>query len=92
MEIHLQAMHQGVIRDMEQQRIKRERQLDFDLQRELEAEYKKQQTVRESDYDGVPPGPNGAAPITPGVARPASTAATATATAATAASASAEGR
>ncbi len=41
-------MHQGVIRDMEQQRIKRERQLDFDMQRQLEAEYKKEQTVRES--------------------------------------------
>ena len=41
-------MHQGVIRDIEQQRIKRERQLDFDLQRELEAEYKKAQSVRDS--------------------------------------------
>lgn len=39
-------MHQGVIRDMEQQRIKRERQLDFDLQRQLEAEYKQKQSVR----------------------------------------------
>ncbi|KAK1753933.1 cytochrome c oxidase [Echria macrotheca] len=43
-----EAMHQGVIRDMEQQRIKRERQLDFDMQRELEAEYKKVQSVRDS--------------------------------------------
>ncbi|KAJ4418339.1 hypothetical protein N0V82_005620 [Gnomoniopsis sp. IMI 355080] len=41
-----EAMHQGVIRDMEQQRIKRERQLDFDLQRQLEAEYKQEQSVR----------------------------------------------
>jgi protein PET117 len=41
-------MHQGVIRDMEQQRLKRERQADFDLQRALEAEYKKEQTVRDS--------------------------------------------
>ncbi|KAH7313788.1 hypothetical protein B0I35DRAFT_480448 [Stachybotrys elegans] len=40
-----EAMHAGVIRDMEQQRIKRERQLDFDLQRQLEAEYKREQTV-----------------------------------------------
>lgn len=40
-------MHQGVIRDIEQQRIKRERQLDFDMQRALEAEYKKDQTVRD---------------------------------------------
>ncbi|KAG6358624.1 hypothetical protein INS49_012142 [Diaporthe citri] len=42
------AMHQGVVRDMEQQRIKRERQLDFDLQRQLEAEYRQEQTVRSS--------------------------------------------
>lgn len=39
-------MHQGVIRDMEQQRVKRERQLDFDLQKQLEAEYKQDQSVR----------------------------------------------
>ena len=38
-------MHQGVIRDMEQQRVKRERQLDFEMQRQLEEEYKKVQTV-----------------------------------------------
>lgn len=38
-------MHQGVIRDMEQQRIKRERQLDFELQRQLEEEYRKVQNV-----------------------------------------------
>lgn len=41
-------MHQGVVRDMEQQRIKAERQLDFDLQRQLEAEYKREQTVHSS--------------------------------------------
>lgn len=39
-------MHQGVVRDMEQQRIKRERQLDFDMQKELEEEYKRGQSVR----------------------------------------------
>lgn len=44
-------MHQGVIRDMEQRRIKQERQLDFDMQRELEEEYKKVQTVRDSTAD-----------------------------------------
>jgi len=38
-------MHAGVIRDMEQQRIKRERQLDFEMQRQLEEEYRKVQTV-----------------------------------------------
>lgn len=49
-------MHAGVLRDMEQQRIKRERQLDFDMQRELEAEYKKMQSVRDvTDEMDVPP-------------------------------------
>jgi protein PET117 len=38
-------MHEGVIRDMEQQRIKRERALDFEMQRRLEEEYRKVQTV-----------------------------------------------
>lgn len=41
-------MHQGVVRDMEQQRIKKERQLDFDIQKALEEEYKRGQTVRET--------------------------------------------
>ncbi len=41
-------MHQGVVRDLEQQRIKRERQLDFDTQRALEEEYKKSQQVHDS--------------------------------------------
>lgn len=41
-------MHEGVVRDMEQQRIKRERQLDFDMQRALETEYKRHQTVHNS--------------------------------------------
>lgn len=48
-------MHQGVVRDMEQQRIKRERQLDFDTQRALEAEYRQGQTVRDSTADSDPP-------------------------------------
>ncbi|KAF2638479.1 hypothetical protein P280DRAFT_370051, partial [Massarina eburnea CBS 473.64] len=39
------AMHAGVIRDYEQQRLKRERQADFDMQRALEQEYRKVQTV-----------------------------------------------
>lgn len=53
-----QAMHQGVIRDAEQRRIKLERQLDFDMQKELEEEYKKGQTVRDTtaDDDDVPDG------------------------------------
>lgn len=49
--IRLKAMHQGVVRDMEQQRIKRERQLDFDTQKALEEEYKKGQTVSQSAID-----------------------------------------
>ncbi|KAK2736417.1 hypothetical protein FQN57_000750 [Myotisia sp. PD_48] len=39
------AMHAGVERDMEQQRVKRERQADFEMQRRLEDEYRKVQTV-----------------------------------------------
>ncbi|KPI37420.1 uncharacterized protein AB675_10296 [Cyphellophora attinorum] len=42
------AMHAGVIRDMEQQRIKKERQADFEMQRQLEEEYKKTQQVHDS--------------------------------------------
>lgn len=41
-------MHAGVIRDMEQQKVKRERQADFEMQRQLEAEYKKLQSVSDS--------------------------------------------
>lgn len=40
-------MHAGVVRDIEQQRIKKERQLDFDLQKALEEEYRKDQSVRD---------------------------------------------
>jgi protein PET117 len=47
-----QAMHAGVIRDMENQRLKRERQADFEMQRELEAEYKKVQRVVPGDESG----------------------------------------
>ncbi|KJR84747.1 cytochrome c oxidase assembly protein [Sporothrix schenckii 1099-18] len=43
-----QAMHQGVVRDMEQQRIKQERQLDFDMQRALELQYKQEQSVHDA--------------------------------------------
>lgn len=40
-------MHAGVIRDMQQQRIKLERQADFEQSRKLEEEYRKLQTVNE---------------------------------------------
>jgi protein PET117 len=42
-------MHAGVERDIEQQRIKRERQADFVMQKELEEEYRKVQTVSGGD-------------------------------------------
>lgn len=50
-------MHAGVIRDMEQQRLKRERQIDFEMQRELEQEYRKVQTVSDHkpDSSATPP-------------------------------------
>ncbi|TID26602.1 hypothetical protein E2P81_ATG01073 [Venturia nashicola] len=51
------GMHAGVLRDMEQQRIRRERQLDFDMQKTLEEEYKKLQTVENTtnQADSTPP-------------------------------------
>ncbi|KAI9798630.1 MAG: hypothetical protein M1825_005054 [Sarcosagium campestre] len=42
------AMHAGVLRDMEQQRVKRERQADFDMQRDMEERYKQVQTVSDN--------------------------------------------
>ena len=45
-------MHAGVIRDMEQQRLKRERQLDFNIQAELEKEYRKVQNVSGGEGSG----------------------------------------
>lgn len=45
----LQAMHAGVIRDIEQQRIKKERQADFEMQRALEEEYRKVQQVHDGN-------------------------------------------
>ncbi|KAL8858291.1 MAG: hypothetical protein Q9178_005154 [Gyalolechia marmorata] len=50
------AMHAGVVRDMEQQRLKRERQAEFDLQRQLEGEYRKVQTVDGEGEEGRPRG------------------------------------
>ncbi len=40
-------MHAGVVRDMEQQRIKQERQADFDMQRSLEEKYRQIQPVHD---------------------------------------------
>jgi len=44
----LKAMHAGVLRDMEQQKVKRERLADFEMQKQLEEEYRKIQTVHDS--------------------------------------------
>ena len=44
-------MHQGVLMDMERQRVKRERQADFDLQKQTEEEYRKIQNVRPATSD-----------------------------------------
>lgn len=41
-------MHRGVERDMEKQRIRQERQAEFEMQRRLEEEYRKLQTVSEN--------------------------------------------
>lgn len=41
-------MHVGVLRDMEQQRLKRERLADFEMQKQLEEEYKKIQSVKDT--------------------------------------------
>lgn len=40
---------------MEQQRLKKERQLDFDMQKALEIEYKKIQTVHDGGGAPEPP-------------------------------------
>ena len=42
------AMHAGVIRDMQNQREKLERLADFEMQRQLEQDYRKVQTVSDS--------------------------------------------
>lgn len=46
-------MHAGVIRDIEQQRIKKERQADFDMQRALEEEYRRVQNVHDGQGAGT---------------------------------------
>ncbi|MCJ1353009.1 MAG: hypothetical protein MMC33_002993 [Icmadophila ericetorum] len=47
------AMHAGVLRDIEQQRIKKDRQADFEMQKALEAEYRKVQTVHDGGQAGT---------------------------------------
>ncbi|KAB8262851.1 cytochrome c oxidase assembly protein [Aspergillus pseudonomiae] len=45
------SMHKGVERDMEKQRIRQERQAEFEIQRRLEEEYRQLQTVSPSIED-----------------------------------------
>lgn len=54
----MKAMHLGVIRDMEQQKLRKERQLDFDMQRALEKEYLKVQTVHDGANNKIASTPN----------------------------------
>ncbi|KAL4801936.1 hypothetical protein BDV18DRAFT_147864 [Aspergillus unguis] len=53
-EVEKASMHKGVERDMEKQRIRLERQAEFEMQRQLEEEYLKLQKVSPS-LDGPPP-------------------------------------
>ncbi|EYE94947.1 protein PET117 [Aspergillus ruber CBS 135680] len=55
------AMHKGVERDMEKQRIRQEREADFALQKALQEQYLKVQTVSPStDDSGTGTGQNSA--------------------------------
>ncbi|OGE49801.1 hypothetical protein PENARI_c019G02260 [Penicillium arizonense] len=49
------AMHKGVERDMEKQRLRLERQADFEMQKALEQEYLKLQTVTSTTGDSNTP-------------------------------------
>lgn len=40
-------MHAGVIRDIEQQKVKQERLADFEMQKALEEQYRKVQSVHD---------------------------------------------
>lgn len=51
-------MHKGVERDMEKQRIRLERQAEFEMQKALEAEYLKLQTVHSTTGDSNPASQN----------------------------------
>ena len=52
-------MHAGVIRDIEQQRVKKERQADFEMQKALEDEYRKVQHVGDGKSIGGTGGTGG---------------------------------
>lgn len=51
-------MHKGVERDVEKQRIRQERQADFEMQKRLEEDYLKVQTVSSSTHDPSSAGKN----------------------------------
>ncbi|KAF8417234.1 hypothetical protein EV426DRAFT_645942 [Tirmania nivea] len=56
------AMHAGVLRDIERQRIKKERQLDFEVQAALEKELRRSQDVVDTSLqasEGPSPGMGG---------------------------------
>ncbi|KAJ5180836.1 hypothetical protein N7492_004046 [Penicillium capsulatum] len=50
------AMHKGVERDMEKQRVRQERQAEFEMQKRLEEEYLKIQTVHSTTGGQKTPG------------------------------------
>ncbi|KAJ5558060.1 hypothetical protein N7535_009550 [Penicillium sp. DV-2018c] len=52
------AMHKGVERDMEKQRVRLERQADFEMQKALEQEYLKLQTVHSTTDESSTSGQN----------------------------------
>lgn len=54
----VQAMHKGVERDMEKQRVREERQAEFEMQKRLEEEYLKLQTVSSSTGEQKLPNQN----------------------------------
>lgn len=56
--LELQAMHKGVERDMEKQRVRLERQAEFEMQKALEQEYLKLQTVHSTTGDPSTTGQN----------------------------------
>lgn len=47
-------MHAGVIRDLEQQKVRDERRREFEVQQALEKEYKTLQNVRDVTDVGAP--------------------------------------
>lgn len=55
-------MHAGVLRDVERQRIKRERQMDFEAQAQLERKLRKSQRVVDTTGEAPEAPPGASAP------------------------------